>query len=181
MTDYQRHRGRKREKRWRQTVITSGPVFWESVLNVITFLCLAVTSLCHVIQAKGMLEVKRLAVELRVWFASTRSTFYLSLSLSLLDKVFWILPLVTVVWLNLCQVLLLCHSLTCNSFLDGSSASICSQINMRMTDRKRALNVGRISRERRWILLPLTLLILCVLILILCGKSRRFLGLNIGA
>ena len=31
-----------------------------------TFLCLAVTSLCHVIQAKGMLEVKRLAVELRV-------------------------------------------------------------------------------------------------------------------
>ena len=26
---------------------------------------------------KGMLEVKRLAVELRVWFASTRSTFYL--------------------------------------------------------------------------------------------------------
>jgi len=42
-----------------------------------TFLCLAVTSLCHVIQAKGMLEVKRLAVELRVWFASTRSTFYL--------------------------------------------------------------------------------------------------------
>ena len=29
-------------------------------------LCLAVTSLCHVIQAKGMLEVKRLAVELRV-------------------------------------------------------------------------------------------------------------------
>ena len=28
-------------------------------------LCLAVTSLCHVIQAKGMLEVKRLAVELR--------------------------------------------------------------------------------------------------------------------
>jgi hypothetical protein len=38
-------------------------------------LCLAVTSLCHVIQAKGMLEVKRLAVELRGWFASTRSTF----------------------------------------------------------------------------------------------------------
>ena len=31
-----------------------------------SFLCLAVTSLCHVIQAKGMLEVKRLAVELRV-------------------------------------------------------------------------------------------------------------------
>ena len=40
------------------------------------YLCLAVTSLCHVIQAKGMLEVKRLAVELRDWFASTRSTFY---------------------------------------------------------------------------------------------------------
>ena len=33
----------------------------------------------YVIQAKGMLEVKRLAVELRGLFASTRSTFQLFL------------------------------------------------------------------------------------------------------
>jgi hypothetical protein len=42
-------------------ILLSGPK--SSSANL---LCLAVTSLCHVIQAKGMLEVKRLAVELRV-------------------------------------------------------------------------------------------------------------------
>ena len=47
----------------------------QALQECIISLCLAVTSLCHVIQAKGMLEVKRLAVELRVWFANTRSTF----------------------------------------------------------------------------------------------------------